>query len=90
MDFVFIAVDNGCARSLAVENLTMAAIPFIDVGMGVEEVDGSLTGQLRVTTGIPETGSAAIAVIPLADDGDDLYSRNIQIADLNALNAVLP
>ena len=89
MDFVFIAVDNGCARSLAVKNLTMAAIPFIDVGMGVEEVDGSLTGQLRVTTGIPETGSAAIAVIPLADDGDDLYSRNIQIADLNALNAVL-
>ena len=89
MDFVFIAVDNGCARRLAVETLTGVAIPFIDVGMGVEDVDGSLTGQIRVTTGTSETGTAALAVIPLVDDDNDLYSRNIQIADLNALNAVL-
>ena len=89
LDFVFIAVDNGCARKLAAESLARAAIPFIDVGMGVEEVDGSLTGQLRTTTGTAETGKAALSAIPLADDGDDLYSQNIQIADLNALNAVV-
>ena len=89
MDFAFIAVDNGCARRLAAESLTRAAVPFIDVGMGVEEVDGSLTGQIRVTTGTSETGDAAITAIPLVDDGDDLYFRNVQIADLNSLNAVL-
>ena len=48
-----------------------------------------MTGQIRVTTGTSETGTAALAVIPLVDDDNDLYSRNIQIADLNALNAVL-
>ena len=90
MDFVFIAVDNGCARRLAAESLARASIPFIDVGMGVEEVDGSLTGQLRATTGTSETGDAVLTVIPLTDnDDDDIYSQNIQIADLNALNAVL-
>ena len=89
MDFAFIAVDNGCARRLAAESLTRAAVPFIDVGMGVEEVDGSLTGQIRVTTGTSETGGAALTAIPLVDDDDDLYSRNVQIADLNSLNAVL-
>ena len=46
MDFVFVAVDKG--RSLVVEKLEFR-VPFIDVGMGVEEVEGSLLGQLRVS-----------------------------------------
>ena len=90
MDFVFIAVDKGRPRRLVVEKLEEFGVPFIDVGMGVEEVDGSLLGQLRVTTSTDRSRKQVHSTLPLSDnDGEDDYSRNIQIADLNALNAAL-
>ena len=90
MDFVFVAVDDADARRLAVEKLLDVGVPFVDVGMGVSEVDGSLLGQLRVTSATLEDRSHVHSTIPLAGGlGDDDYSRNIQIADLNALNAAL-
>jgi hypothetical protein len=58
--------------------------------MGVELTEGALGGILRVTTVTPEKRDHMPKRIPFADDGgDDNYSRNIQIADLNALNAAL-
>ena len=90
MDFVFIAVDKGCPRRLVVEKLEEFGVPFIDVGMGVEEVEGSLLGQLRVTASTDRSRDQVRSTLPISDrDGEDDYSRNIQIADLNALNAAL-
>lgn len=90
MDFVFIAVDNGPARRLIVEKLEEWEIPFIDVGMGVLEAEGSLLGQLRVTFSSETSRAEVHPTLPLSEtDVKDDYSRNIQIADLNALNAVL-
>ena len=90
MDFVFLALDNGLGRRLAIDKLEEFGLPFIDVGMGVEEVDGSLVGQLRVTTSTPEARSHVRPTVPLSDgNGENAYSRNIQIADLNMLNAAL-
>lgn len=90
MDFAFVAVDDADARGLAVETLLAADVPFVDVGMGVNEVDGSLLGQLRVTSATPDDRDHVHSTVPLAPrPGDDDYSRNIQIADLNALNAAL-
>ena len=90
MDFVFLALDNGHGRRLAIDKLEEFGLPFIDVGMGVEEVDGSLVGQLRVTTSTPEARSHVRPTVPLSDgNGGNAYSRNIQIADLNMLNAAL-
>lgn len=90
MDFAFIAVDNGDARRLAVRTLDEFGVPFIDVGMGIDEVDGSLLGQLRVTASTVESRGIVHSTLPMSDgEGDDEYSRNIQIADLNALNAAL-
>ena len=90
MDFVFIAVDKGSPRRFVVEKLEEFGVPFIDVGMGVEEVEGSLLGQLRVTLSTNRSREQVHSTLPLADnDGEDDYSRNIQIADLNALNAAL-
>ena len=90
MDFVFVAVDDADARGLTVEKLLEVGVPFVDVGMGLDEVDGSLLGQLRVTSATPEDRDHVHSTIPLAaGPGDDDYSRNIQIADLNALNAAL-
>ena len=90
MDFVFIAVDEGLTRRLLVEKLEEFGVPFIDVGMGVEEAEGSLVGQVRVTASTDQSRDQVRSTLPLSDhDGEDDYSRNIQIADLNALNAAL-
>ncbi len=56
MNFVFIAVDNGAVKRLIVTKLQEYGISFIDVGMGLYEVDGALGGQLRVTTSTPHRG----------------------------------
>ncbi len=90
MDFVFLALDKGYSRRLAIEKLEESGVSFIDVGMGVLEVDGSLLGQLRVTISTPQARSHVHSTVPFSDgDGENDYSRNIQIADLNALNAAL-
>ena len=91
MHFVFVAVDNGPSRKMIILKLVEWGIPFIDVGMGVNEVNASLFGQIRSTlfTGRPQDISIT-ASLPLSDfDMDNEYSRNIQIAELNALNAAL-
>ena len=90
MAFVFIAVDRGSARQLIVDRLEKWDIPFIDVGMGIVETNGSLLGQLRVTFSTEASRGLVRPTLPMADnDLDADYARNIQIADLNALNAAL-
>ena len=89
MAFAFVAVDNGPARKLIVEKLRELGVPFIDVGMGVLEDEGSLIGQLRVTACTDLDNNQILSRIPFGDGGDNDYSRNIQIAELNALNAAL-
>ena len=90
MGFVFIAVDNGPGRQLIVEKLEEWNIPFIDVGMGVLEADNSLFGQLRVTFSSEASRGQVHSTLPVSEaDVRNDYSRNIQIADLNALNAAL-
>jgi len=92
MDFVFLALDGGEAKRLLVRKLEEFGIPFIDVGMGIYEVDGALTGVLRVTTSTPAQRDHVWTKerIPFSDGAaNNDYSRNIQIADLNALNASL-
>lgn len=89
-DFVFVCVDAGDGKKWIVENLDKFAIPFIDVGMGVELVDDSLRGILRVTTSTDERRQHFRQRVSLADTGHHAeYDRNVQIADLNALNAAL-
>ena len=89
MDFVFVAVDDGPSRKIVVDNLRKFRVPFVDVGMGLLEAEGQLFGQLRVTLCDPQTGDDFVSKIPYEDGVDNEYSRNIQIADLNALNAAL-
>lgn len=89
--FAFICMDAGETKRLVVEKLEALDVPFVDVGMGLELVDGSLGGILRVTASTPEKrdhvhrGSMSFA----GGGKDDIYSSNIQVADLNALNAVM-
>ena len=90
MDFVFLCIDNGPARKSLVQKLERFGISFIDVGMGVDLTDDALGGILRVTTSTPEQRDHFRNRVSFAE-ADDLgeYGSNIQIADLNALNAAL-
>jgi hypothetical protein len=89
-DFVFIAIDHGPSRGLIARHLADKGIPFIDVGMGVDRIaeDVKLIGRARITSVGKET-KALVDRLPVADDRDDALYNNIQIAELNALNAML-
>ncbi len=91
MQFVFFCNGGGTSKSAVVRFLIEAKIPFIDVGMGLFQTDeGKIGGLIKTTTITPtKNDHLAIRVSTGADDGDDAYSSNIQVADLNAINAVL-
>jgi hypothetical protein len=90
MDFVFLCLDKGAPKKLIVEKLEEFNIPFIDVGMGIELTDDALGGIVRVTTSTSQMRDHFRSRVSFADaPGADDYDRNIQIADLNALNAAL-
>ena len=90
-DFVFVAVDKGPARKLICNFLKNAGIPFIDVGMGLTKMEDTMSvrGNCRVTLCTPEKNDHLDACLDVHDDvAEGIYS-NIQVADINALNAVL-
>jgi hypothetical protein len=90
MDFVFLCLDRGTAKKLIIEKLEEYSVPFVDVGMGVNVTDEFLGGILRITTSTPTQRDHVRNRISFSDgDGGNEYDRNIQIADLNALNGAL-
>jgi hypothetical protein len=71
-------------------HLTGRAIPFIDVGIGVDKVTESvqLLGRARVTL-IESDTAHLVDKLPIADDQDDAVYNNVQVVELNAMNAML-
>ena len=91
-DFVFLCLDHGSAKKLIGDRLSTGAMSFIDVGIGVEMVPESLAlwAICRVTTSTPDKRDHFSKRVSFADnDSDNPYDKNIQVADLNALNAAL-
>lgn len=91
-DFVFICVDRGSVRKIITDALHTLRVPYIDTGIGVHKGNGDqLGGQVRVTLGTPDRHDHLPDRASLADrpEGEDLYSTNIQIAELNALSALM-
>lgn len=89
--FAFVCVDKGSARSAIFDLLLARRIPFIDVGMGLNRKRDALSGLVRVTYYSAEAGQEMRAK-NLAEEADapgDEYRTNIQISELNALNASL-
>jgi hypothetical protein len=90
MSFVFICIDGGEGKGVIVPALEDAGISFIDTGIGVELVEQQLLGMVRVTTSTPQKRDHLRGRVSFSDPaGDAAYRSNIQIADLNALNAAL-
>lgn len=88
--FVFIAVDHGPSRGLIARFLVARGIPFIDVGIGIDKITDALKlhARARVTLITPSTAHL-IDTLPVADDADEAVYGNIQLSELNALNANL-
>lgn len=91
MHSVFLCMDGSPTKKHIVAYLESAGSLFIDAGMGIELVDGALSGILRVTTSTPSHRSHVHEKrrISFARAADNAYDSNIQVADLNALNACL-
>lgn len=89
--FAFVCVDKGPARAGIFDLLIKMGIPFIDVGMGLKRKESRLEGMLRVVYYGSENAAElrAKGLSPLTDNPNDQYRANIQIGELNALNACL-
>lgn len=90
-DIVFLCMDAGPAKLSIVRGLERLGVSFIDVGMGLDLVDDQILGQVRVTSSTPakreHVWNGRVSMI--GGDDEDLYGKNIQVADLNALNAAM-
>jgi hypothetical protein len=90
MNYVFLCVDKNVVRKEVIDYLLSKGITFLDVGLGVNVVDDFLIGTVRLTIGTSLKSDHLPKRISITDaDKEDEYSTNIQIADLNALNATL-
>lgn len=91
LDFVFLCLDRATAKRVIVERLVANRTPFVEVGMGVFLSENQISGIVRTTTSTPDNRQQAASHISYADFGDvaNEYATNIQIAELNALNAAL-
>jgi hypothetical protein len=89
--FAFVCVDKGSAREEIFELLIGLEIPFLDVGMGLKRKDGPINGMMRTTFFHPKYAKALKekGLAELSDAPDNLYRENIQIGELNALNACI-
>lgn len=93
LNFIFLSIDQGKVKKELIEFFGTHKISFVDVGLGIEVTDNnSLFGMIRQTTAIDGNIDHIFKRdrISLADpQGEDEYKSNIQIAELNALNATL-
>jgi molybdopterin/thiamine biosynthesis adenylyltransferase len=89
--FAFVCVDKGSSRSGIFDLLIAKAIPFIDVGMGLNRERGALNGMIRTTyySAQAATEVRTRQLAEMSDNPNDEYRTNIQISELNALNAAL-
>ncbi|MEO6612408.1 MAG: ThiF family adenylyltransferase [Chitinophagaceae bacterium] len=89
-DFIFICIDKPSVKQFLFRRLVEMKVPFVDTGMDVERVDGSLVVMLRVTTASAGKYDHLPERVSFADiDGDREYRDNIQIAELNMANAAM-
>lgn len=89
-DFAFVCIDNAEARKSITEFLGYRNIPFVDTGIGLYVNNDQISGQIRTTCcdtcAYDEIKECIPVEVPKVDEA---YKTNIQIAELNALNAAI-
>lgn len=89
-DFVFLCVDDGRCKKTVLDILLTTDTIIIDAGMDVQLVDQMLFATCRVTTCSKNKKDHIARRISISQDiGGQEYASNIQIVELNALNASL-
>ena len=89
-DFVFVAIDDAEARKVILKGLIAMKVPFIDVGMDFAfDAEHRLRGICRLTVGTPDQHGQITEVVSFATAAIDEIYRNIQVADLNMVNAAM-
>lgn len=88
--FAFVCVDKGVSRATIFNLLRSLRIPYIDVGLGLNRKHGPIGGMTRVSyySDDQDTGTR-VDIAPLTDHPNDIYRVNVQISELNALNACI-
>lgn len=88
-DAVFVCVDRGEARRLIADTLGPTDTVMFDTGMGVQLTpESGLFAIVRLSVLDPQTRPDALRTMPMASHEDgNLYATNVQVGDLNALNA---
>lgn len=91
-DFVFLAMEGGATKLAIVEALENMGKPFVNASMGVKKPgDGDqLQAVVEVNGSTVENRDSFRQTVDFGDvDPDDPYLENIQVAELNALNATM-
>lgn len=90
-DAVFVCVDSGHARRLIADSLAASDTVMFDTGMGVQmNTNSELFAIVRLSTLDRASAVEASRNMPMfANEDDNLYGTNIQVGDLNCLNAYL-
>jgi hypothetical protein len=89
LDFVFLCIDTGEDKKNIIQALVISATPFIDTGIGLEINAEKLFGAARITAVLMPNKEGWKDRISFGETRDELYSSNIQIAEINSLCAVL-
>ncbi len=91
INFAFLCLDSGKAKRAIVDWLVAHGIAFIDVGLGITRGPRGLQGIVRVVTSTAEKRDHIERRIGFGtdDEAENEYATNIQIAELNALNAAM-
>lgn len=91
ISFVFICIAKGSGKRLIVERLQEWGIPFIDVGMGIQLGAENTLGGIVTVTASTANKRDHVSIRTAFSDGEAVneYSNNVQISELNALNAAL-
>ena len=91
--FVFLCLDDPKAKGPIVRHLQERGIPFVDAGMAVVRTEGgALGGAVRTTFCSADEQGRLTAEKYVGMEGgasENMYDADIQIAELNALNAAM-
>ncbi|MEQ9216814.1 MAG: ThiF family adenylyltransferase [Cyclobacteriaceae bacterium] len=86
---VFLCVDNNDTRKLIINYLKEQCVTVIDIGLGVNKVNDSFIGTVRVTTIDAAHNDHLERRVPMEEPGENEYAPNIQIVELNAIGAAM-
>lgn len=92
VDFAFLCIDGTAAKRPIIEHFERTGKSLIDLGTKLRLTPTGVSGTVRITTSVPAMRSHVRDMnripFPMDSRGDDDAS-DLQVAELNALNAAL-